>query len=149
MSSQAINNQELEIPEFKSEIPAVLLDGVSEKERHILNTLSIIQQQNHWQASILAQTFRQTVRTNGRVGRLEEKDEQKQLIINELVKDVAENKECTKDFKDIKGLLNKKWFVFGGAMIAIFIAFFVYPYFLSLHFKDLLPALKGFFSFLS
>jgi acid phosphatase family membrane protein YuiD len=75
--------------------------------------------------------------------------QQKQLIINELVKDVAENKECTKDFKDIKGLLNKKWFVFGGAMIAIFIAFFVYPYFLSLHFKDLLPALKGFFSFLS
>ena len=58
MSESQLPSQELQIPEFKSNIPEYILNDIkgSDKEhlKYILETISIIQQQSNWQTQILA-----------------------------------------------------------------------------------------------
>lgn len=141
--------QELQIPEFKSNIPEYILNDIkgSDKEhlKYILETISIIQQQSNWQTQILAQTFQQAKKTNGRVNKLEEKLEEKNDEIQDIQGILAEDKDSVDDIKDIKKLLSKKWFIWGGALILVFFAFFIYPYLLSLGYKELIPIFRSFF----
>ncbi len=137
--------QDLEIPEFQSLIPVSLLHGVSEREKHILETLSIIQQQNAWLIPMAAKTFAQATATNGRVLKLEDNEVVNKLDLNTLKEEVLNNGKIAKEIDDVVKLFSKKWFLMGGAVIGIFIAFFVYPYLLTVNYKDLIPVLKSFF----
>lgn len=142
--------QELQIPEFKSNIPEYILKNI-EKEgqesgehlKYILETLSVLQQQSNWQAEILAKTYAQCKKTNGRVTRLEIGKEKEENDIEEINKELAENREILSDLKGAKSLFSKKWFWGGAFIIGIFISFFVYPYLLaSTTYKELITALK-------
>jgi hypothetical protein len=86
----------LQKPSFQSNLPDYLLQDTSPKERYILEHLSIISQNNVWlvdetikQSEKLESIECQTIRTNGRVSKLEEKnisdkdsDEQIKQIVN-------------------------------------------------------------------
>lgn len=143
-------NQELRIPEFKSNIPEYILDNIkgADKEhiKYILETISVIQQQSNWQAEILAKTYTQSVKTNGRVNRLEDDKNKIDDKINEINEELDENRECISEYKGVRTLLNKRWFLLGGLALGIFAMFFVYPLLLATTtYKDLIVALKGIF----
>jgi len=76
---------------------------------------------------------------------LEEKLEEKNDEIQDIQGILAEDKDLVDDIKDIKKLLSKKWFIWGGALILVFFAFFIYPYLLSLGYKELIPIFRSFF----
>ena len=149
MSESNLPNQELQIPEFKSNIPEYILNDIKgsdgEHLKYILETISIIQQQSNWQAELLAKTYGQALRTNGRVNKLESEMEEKNDEIQDIQGILAEDKSSVDDIKDIKKLLSKKWFIWGVALILVFFAFFIYPYLLSLGYKELIPIFRSFF----
>jgi hypothetical protein len=58
--------------EFKSEIPAYLLNGASDQDKHIMEALSVGAQYNRWLVNALVETHAQVRRTNGRLIRAEE-----------------------------------------------------------------------------
>lgn len=58
--------------EFKSQIPAYLLNGASDQDKHIMAELSIGSQYNKWLVNALVETHAQVRRTNGRLIRAEE-----------------------------------------------------------------------------
>lgn len=62
---------EIELPTFKSDIPAPLLAGSTEEARYILENLSMLTQYVKWSAPVLIAINEQTRKTNGRVIRLE------------------------------------------------------------------------------
>lgn len=142
--------QELQIPEFKSNIPEYILKNIEkdgqesgEHLKYILEALSVLQQQSNWQAEVLAKTYKQTLRTNGRTNRLEENKEKIDEKLEDINKELAENREILSDLKGAKTLFSKRWFWGGAFIIGIFISFFVYPYLLaSTTYKELITALK-------
>ena len=142
--------QELQIPEFKSNIPEYILKNI-EKEgqesgehlKYILEALSVLQQQSNWQTEMLAKTYKQTLKTNGRTNRLEENKEKIDEKLENISEELAENREILSDLKEAKTLFSKRWFWGGAFIIGIFISFFVYPYLLaSTTYKELITALK-------
>lgn len=147
------SSQELDIPQFKSNIPEYILKNIEDEGsnngehiKYILETLSILQQQSNWQAEVLAKTYVQSVKTNGRVNRLEKSKEEIEEKISDINEELNENKEILSDLKGAKTLFSKKWFWGGAFIIGVFIAFFVYPYLLaSTTYKELLSALKMIF----
>ena len=147
------SSQELDIPQFKSNIPEYILKNIEDEGsnngehiKYILETLSILQQQSNWQAEVLAKTYVQSVKTNGRVNRLEKSKEEIEEKISDINEELNENKEILSDLKGAKTLFSKKWFWSGAFVIGIFIFFFVYPYLLaSTTYKELISALKMLF----
>lgn len=147
---QPILNQELRIPEFKSNIPEYILNNIqgTDKEhiKYILETISVIQQQSNWQTQVLAQTFLQTTKTNGRVTKLEKNKEDTDEKINKIDEELESNRDCIQEYQGMRSLFNKTWFRIGGLIIGFFIMFFVYPFLLSTStYKDLILALKALF----
>ena len=75
------NNIEVPIPQFKSTIPSILLENVSDSDRYIMESISILNSKTDWQttkiaeqAAILKKVEVQTTKTNGRVTELEKKN---------------------------------------------------------------------------
>ena len=148
--SQLSLNQELRIPEFKSNIPEYILNNIqgTDKEhiKYILETISVIQQQSNWQAEILAKTYAQSLRTNGRVNKLEDNKEKIDEKINKIDEELESNRDSIQEYQGMRNLFNKTWFRIGGVIIGFFIMFFVYPFLLSTStYKDLILALKALF----
>lgn len=148
--SQPILNQELRIPEFKSNIPEYILNNIqgTDKEhiKYILETINIIQQQSNWQGELLVKTYKQACATNGKVLKLEDNKEKTDEKINKIDEELESNRDCIQEYQGMRSLFNKTWFRIGGLIIGFFIMFFVYPFLLSTStYKDLILALKALF----
>jgi hypothetical protein len=61
----------LAVPEFKSSIPAHLLDKLTDQERYLVETLSRLEQQNNWLIVTLVGTNNATVQVEKRLSGLE------------------------------------------------------------------------------
>jgi hypothetical protein len=117
-------NKKLDIPEFKSDIPSHLLKECSAQEEYIMEQLSIHKQQNTFIIQKISDLhdnqseIKQTISTNtDRIERLEEP----------------------------KKMFSSKPMMIAVGIIAFTFLFVVYPYLLTLGFKELLPLLKDFF----
>lgn len=61
----------LAVPEFKSAIPAHLLEKLTDQERYLVETLSRLEQQNGWLIVTLVATNNATVQVEKRLGGVE------------------------------------------------------------------------------
>jgi len=61
----------LERPQFHSNIPPHLLQGVDDQTKYVIESLSLIDQQNQWLIKAAIDTNEQVRHTNGRVKNLE------------------------------------------------------------------------------
>ena len=59
----------LDVPEFKSTIPAHLTGESPAHVKYIIESLSIIEQQNKWMINVAIETNTQVRKTNGRVNK--------------------------------------------------------------------------------
>jgi hypothetical protein len=69
--SHKSNYPELEKPSFHDNIPSHLLVNIDEKDRYVIQQLSMISQQNEWLIRAAIDTNEQVRHTNGRVKGLE------------------------------------------------------------------------------
>jgi len=99
---------ELNIPTFEPVIPTHLLDGKDPSQKWMMERLSVIMQQNKWQADAIHDVHNYARYVNGKVAELEK------FRLTELQKQVSDNK--AKKFK--------KWLLIVGALI-------VYPIYLQ------------------
>lgn len=118
------DNKSLTVPPFESKLPAELLEGVGKFERHMYTKLDEIGQAQTWlikqtvvQNGTLDEIRTQTVKTNGRVGVLEDK-----------VKTLEGEQVSVKNAIDTVELVKKAvWSKWTWVAIAIFFVFVV-PY---------------------
>jgi hypothetical protein len=99
---------ELNIPSFEPVIPTHLLDGKDPSQKWMMERLSVIMQQNKWQADAIHDVHNYARYVNGKVAELEK------FRLTELQKQASDNK--AKKFK--------KWLLIVGALI-------VYPIYLQ------------------
>ena len=64
-------NGDLEIPEFKPQIPEYMLEGMDHHNKYILEQLSCMKQQNEWQTDRVCKIYNYTKTINGKVVELE------------------------------------------------------------------------------
>lgn len=143
---------ELKLPDggFKSEIPDFLLADSSKQEIFIMENLSKLTQALEWNTKATIDLSNGLRRTNGkvyktleRVNRLEENKDETDNKLDDINKELTENREILSDLKGAKSLFSKKWFWGGAFIIGVFVFFFVYPYLLaSTTYKELITALK-------
>ena len=67
MSDRIPRYQELEKPEFKSAIPAHLVDKLSPQEKYLVETLSRMEAQNEWLIKAVLEGNRSVIETDLRV----------------------------------------------------------------------------------
>ena len=73
----------IENPKFKPSIPEYMVDKIENDEtRFVIEQLSVIKQQNAWQALKVAEIYDYTRKINGKVIELEEF---RQFILNEYI----------------------------------------------------------------
>lgn len=108
-------------PEFKSNVPEVLINGLSDVDRYVVEQLSILNQKNDWQTSkiaeqaiVLKEVAKQTQKTNGRVTQLEDKSQN-------FDKRLSEDKEVIDTAKKIVKMLSNKYILI--AILASFVIF--------------------------
>ena len=110
----------IERPKFKPSIPEYMVDKIENDEsRFVIEQLSVIKQQNAWQADKVAEIYDYTRKINGKVIELEEF---RQFILNE--KEKAEEVTAIVTEKDRK---NRKLSV----ILSISFALFFYPIYIS------------------
>lgn len=140
--------EELVIPKFKSDIPSMLTEGLTDKDKHILDALSEIKQATNWQSPVLASLYKQAKITNGRVNEGEDNIVKivSEIDILKLKIDAIEKKTGQLD-KLIKLIdtISSRPFLFSMACMGFFFFFIAYPFFLTVEFNQLIPMLKMFF----
>lgn len=99
---------ELNVPVFEPVIPKHLLDGKNPSQKWMMERLSVIMQQNKWQADAIHDVHNYARYVNGKVAELEK------FRLTELQKQVT----------DTKAIKFKKWLMVIGALI-------VYPIYLQ------------------
>ena len=110
-----------EIPFFKPNVPDYLLEDVKKNkvEKHLVERISIISQQNNWQNEKIQNIYGYTKTINGKVIMLEEfrhKQEEKEGIV-----------EALENFKKENNVSNKKLKLWLGVLFLML----VYPLYLS------------------
>jgi hypothetical protein len=116
--------EKLKIPEFKSDIPPHLLGECSPQDAYMMEQLSIQKQQNAYIIDTLSDVHYAQQVTNHKVG------------VNTQRLDTLE---------EPRKLFKSKPVMIAVAIIAFAFLFVIYPYLLSLEFKELMPLLKDFF----
>jgi hypothetical protein len=66
-----VKEPQLDIPEFKPNIPSYMLKDLKESDKFLLEQLSIMKNQNGWQTSTINKIYNYTKTINGKVVELE------------------------------------------------------------------------------
>jgi hypothetical protein len=122
--SDAKEIKKLEVPQFESDLPPHLLDESTKQERYIMEQLSVQKQQNAYIIDKLTEVHYSQQKT--------------QAIVDA-------NSERIEKLEVPGKLLKSKPVMIAVAIVAFTFLFVVYPYLLSLEFKELMPILKDFF----
>ena len=92
------------MPEFKANIPEHLVDTKNQGEWYVMNQVSILRQQNSWQALMIEQIHESALQTQEDLKELQdtvEDNKEKLLIDDELKKQDKEFQESTVKWKKI------------------------------------------------
>ena len=111
----------LDTPDFKPSIPTYMMDKIKDDtSRFLLEQLSVIKQQNKWQAGHLQEIYNYTRTINGKVIELEEWRSEK--LVNEKIREEIKK----------RSVMKKKYF-----WPAIgFVSFCLYPIYIGLFLKS-------------
>ncbi len=131
-------------PDFKPNVPGFLLEGATDQDRYIIESLSLVNQYAQWSVNTEMSTHEQVLATNGRLMRAEKGIRDTQEDVN-LLKDQA--RVVTPFLKPISMFATLweywafKWLFVGGI---VFFLFVLYPYLLQCGLLTLLDSyLKG------
>lgn len=135
------------VPDFKSDIPAHLLENVSPQDRWMMENISVLSQKSDWlggeqmrQSENLDNLSQEVVQLKNESAEIKVQTTKTNGRVTEAEKDIKYLKNEYDNLKWARNLVKNKWFwLFVGAVV-----FFVYPFILTIEY----PALKEFIKIL-
>lgn len=135
-------NDNLEIPDFKPDLPEYILKDLAPSERYTLENLSVVRQYMGWQNTVLKETCDLARKTNGRVTALEKGA----VETNADLSEIKENHKVLKPLVKTVLFCKSKIGFTVTASVVFLVAFIIYPYLLTLGEAKLLSLFFSLFS---